>query len=381
MTMVDRSLVAFALEQVLGHVSQAQMLKRHVPDLATFEPLFIDVNFEARGGFTESLPLPAAAQASLRARREIRNRIMKRKPDAFVFNTQKPALFCPEYLLTTPSVITLDVTPRQYDEMGARYGHVPDGRGAIAWLKHRWNEWVFQRARNIFPASRWAAESLIVDYGVQPHKIRVIPPGVDVERWRPAARGASECVRILFVGGDFGRKGGRILLDWFRHAPEARSCELHIVTRSEAPAGERIHVYRAMGNNSDELVRLAQSCDIFALPTLADCFSLASLEAMAAGLPVVVSATGGIPDIFEDGTCGFMPPPGDAVAFAAAMRRLVCDSSLRLRMGLAARARVEEAFDARTNVRELVDEVQQLLAERASAASGAARNRDERVRA
>jgi glycosyltransferase involved in cell wall biosynthesis len=66
---------------------------------------------------------------------------------------------------------------------------------------------------------------------------------------------------------------------------------------------------------------------------------------MAAGLPVVASKVGGVPELVVDGETGFLPEPGDDEALASAVARLVADAGLRRRMGDSGRARVAERFD------------------------------------
>jgi glycosyltransferase involved in cell wall biosynthesis len=70
-------------------------------------------------------------------------------------------------------------------------------------------------------------------------------------------------------------------------------------------------------------------------------------EAMACELPVVASASGGIPELVEDGSCGFLLPPGDTAALAGALERLAADPELRRRLGRAGRERVLADFDLR----------------------------------
>ena len=69
------------------------------------------------------------------------------------------------------------------------------------------------------------------------------------------------------------------------------------------------------------------------------------LEAMAAGLPVVASAVGGIPELVVDGETGLLVPPGDPDALADALGKLITDPELRQRLGAAGRARAEACFD------------------------------------
>ena len=137
----------------------------------------------------------------------------------------------------------------------------------------------------------------------------------------------------------------------FRHADRA---ELHIVTRDEVPATRGVVVHRGLRNGSEDLRRLYAESDAFVLPTIADCFSIASIEAMAAGLPVAVSNVGGVADIVVDGQTGFLLPPGDDRALGNALTSLVDDEELRRGMGAAARERAVERFDARDSATRLL---------------------------
>ncbi len=67
-------------------------------------------------------------------------------------------------------------------------------------------------------------------------------------------------------------------------------------------------------------------------------------QAMAAGMPVIATAVGGVPGLVDDGVTGFVVPPGDGQAAGAALARLMSDEGLRRRMGEAARAKAEQHF-------------------------------------
>jgi glycosyltransferase involved in cell wall biosynthesis len=172
-------------------------------------------------------------------------------------------------------------------------------------------------------------------------------------------------VQLLFVGGHLERKGGHILLDVFRALRLFERADLHLVTRSEVEPSEGVFVHR-MENNSPELLRLYQQSDAFVLPTLADCFGNASIEAMAVGLPVVTTAMGGIPDIVEHGRTGYLLPPGDAQGLADVLRRLVDDPQHRGALGRAGRERAVARFDARTNAGRILDLARRLREARRS---------------
>jgi glycosyltransferase involved in cell wall biosynthesis len=83
---------------------------------------------------------------------------------------------------------------------------------------------------------------------------------------------------------------------------------------------------------------------------------------MAAGLPVVASAVGGIPELVVDGETGFLVPPGDPEALAEALRRVVADDELRRRLGAGGRERAEQLFAVEPGRRAHVALYERLLA-------------------
>lgn len=100
---------------------------------------------------------------------------------------------------------------------------------------------------------------------------------------------------------------------------------------------------------------------VFVLPSYSEGFSRAILEAMAAGLPMVVTRVGAVPDIVEDGVTGFIIEPGDVAALNDRIKRLLEDPALRARMGAAAREYCRTRFLAERVAAQVVDIVQSLL--------------------
>lgn len=351
-----RPRIAFVMERVLGHVTVAENLRHAVTALGGVEARWVETALFDSRGLPERMPgMPAFVHAGVRARLDLHRALHGWRPDVLVFNTQKPAAFCQWQMLHTPTVLMTDVTPVQYDRLADLYRHVPDRNPALRTVKHLVNRLTFHLAAGLIPYSTWTRESLIHDYGVPAERVHVIPPGIDTERWQPlATRRRSGRVRLLFVGGNFERKGGYLLLEVFRSLGLHERAELHIVTRDPVPPAPGVVVHRDLANNSPELIALYQRADVFVLPTLADCFSLASIEAMAAGLPVITTAMGGIPDIVEHGGTGYLLPPGDGRALGAALRHLIENPALRKAMGRAGRARAVAHFNARTNAGRLL---------------------------
>ncbi|MCS6922781.1 MAG: glycosyltransferase [Fimbriimonadales bacterium] len=96
---------------------------------------------------------------------------------------------------------------------------------------------------------------------------------------------------------------------------------------------------------------IINAADIFAFSSTHEGFGLAVAEAMAAGLPVVATAVGGVPELVEHGVSGLLVPNEDEDALVQALQRLVDDPALRQAMGARARAHAQERFDARAMTR------------------------------
>ena len=259
-----------------------------------------------------------------------------------------------------PYFISTDATTAQVENI-AEYGL----KATSSWqhAKHRLRDlligYCFVHAARVLPWSHWAAKAIQAEFGVPDERIEIVPPGVDLSVWHvrePVSVSQAGRTRLLFVGGDWERKGGPLLLDVFRRHFRGR-CELHLVTR-DAPADIRepdTFVYADLGPNDTRLHNLYETCDALVLPTRADCFSIASIEAMASGLPVITCPVGGIPEIVEDGASGWLVPTGDGAALRQAIEKLLADPARAREMGSRGRAIVEARFDAEHNTHRVLD--------------------------
>ncbi len=111
----------------------------------------------------------------------------------------------------------------------------------------------------------------------------------------------------------------------------------------------------------DDVPAVLTELDIFAMPSLAEGFGVAALEASATGLPVVASDVHGIPDVVDHQRTGLLVPPGDAAALAAALTTLLDDADLRTELGAAGRAFVEEHYRWQDNAEQMERLYQELL--------------------
>ncbi|MBC8139653.1 MAG: glycosyltransferase family 4 protein [Fibrella sp.] len=355
--------IGFAMEYSLGHTTHANNLKQFVRDGGSRVvcPFFVDVPFENTPvGMLARLPgvrsnwsLRASLGAYLAMRKSARGL------DAALFHTQVTSLLSAGLMRRLPSVISLDATPLQYDQIGAHYGHTVSSNASLEALKKRITERALGAARHLVTWSEWAKGSLVRDYGVLSQKVTVIPPGIDLGRWHSPnkMKRGGQPVNLLFVGGDFERKGGdtvlRALTD---HLPSHVSAHLHVVTRSEVrvPPGAPVTVHRGLGPNCDALRRLYAEADVFVFPTRADCLPLAVLEAMASGLPVITTDVGALSEAVGHGEAGLVVAPDDPASLSDAIAILASSPDLRERYSLRARQIAEQRFDGAKNYARLV---------------------------
>jgi glycosyltransferase involved in cell wall biosynthesis len=276
-------------------------------------------------------------------------------------HTQVSALFATKVMRSVPTVVSMDATPINYDSVGESYGHSRQGV-PVEWLKRRVNRHALTAAAAIVTWSRWAAESVVGDYGIQEGKVHVIRPGVNLQRFRPGSKGsAQEAVRILFVGGDFARKGGEDLLEAMHHLGDR--AELDIVTASppaHIPPDLPVRIHLGLGHGSEELYDLYRRADVFALPSRSDCLPLVIGEALASGLPVVACNVGAVSEMVIDGHNGMLIPPGAAGDLTRALRELIDSPDLRRTMGARGLAMAQHEHDVDCNASKIFELMRQL---------------------
>lgn len=375
---MTRKRAAFVMEQTLGHVTHSRNLRGVVAAYPGLDATWLPIPFDVRGP-TRLVPLLRSnwsVRASWRARQALSSAMAARPHHAVLFHTQVTSLFSVELMRRLPTIISLDATPINYDSVGRFYGHRGAGSGLIDRQKYRANRRALHAAAGLVTWSEWARQSLDQDYGIDPARVRVIAPGAarayfQIGERRPdhAATGdAARPVRLLFVGGDFHRKGGPLLLECMRGSL-ADHCELHIVTQQAVAPQRNVHVYTGLEANSPQLLRLFAEADLFVLPSLGECLAIVLMEATASGLPVITTSVGALGEAVNSGESGLLVRPGDVAALRRAIEMLVDDPPLRQRMGRAGHALARQTFDADRNGRALLD----LVVEAAETGAGPGR--------
>jgi L-malate glycosyltransferase len=254
-------------------------------------------------------------------------------------------------------VHAVDVLSNVFGLTGAALAHVPvrigarrdinPGRSAAQTAAQRA---AYSCAHVVVANARASAERLRFER-VPARKIAVVPNGIDVETFDARAL-APPLRRVVSVANLRQEKGHDVLIDAAARVvhcfPDAR---FDLV--GDGPERERLEaLVRARGlsravvfrGHVENVAAILEQADIFAHPSRTEAFPNALLEAMAAGLPVVASAVGGIPEIIEEGHTGLLVPAGDRQALADRISRLMADGDEGVRIGAAARRAVVARF-------------------------------------
>lgn len=220
---------------------------------------------------------------------------------------------------------------------------VPVKRDRDAWVRYETE--VYQNATCIFTWSEFARQSLINDYGILPQKVVVTGSagGFQIDSM-PDETPKGQVA--LFVGNDFERKGGYIMLKaWEEVRRQLPDAELWIVGPPE-PLAEAMPGVKWLGRVSDRsaLKQLFQQSSIFVLPSLFEPFPMALMEGMGMGLPAVGANAGGIPEMVIDGYTGKLVEPGNSESLAGAIAHLLSNPELTRQMGRKAHYVAKETF-------------------------------------
>jgi phosphatidyl-myo-inositol dimannoside synthase len=181
-------------------------------------------------------------------------------------------------------------------------------------------------------------------------EVTIVPNGVDLERFQPKPRHPTHGpVRLLCVGRLIERKGQRYLIAAVKRlVEEGFPVRLDLVGTGDAEAA-----YRQLVRELDleayvrfrgyipraEMPACYKAADVFVLPSYNEGMSVATLEAMASGLPVVITRTGGAAELVLEGSNGFTFPRADTVTLLEHLRHFAVHRALARQMGVASRER------------------------------------------
>lgn len=236
----------------------------------------------------------------------------------------------------------------------------------------RWLQRLAYR-RGVIPVAvaREVAASLERVYGIGNSRVvwNCIPtelyasPQTPREVWRSRQGFSAEDILLVCVARFAPQKNHDLLISAFAKGPASHP-KAHLVLAGQGALRAQLQVrvnelgltnrVHFLGLRTD-IPDVLGAADIFALSSDYEGNPLSVIEAMAAGLPIVSTAAGGVPELLQNGKEGFIVQPGRADQLSEAMMTLVNDADLRRRMGAAAAVRAKEKFDVPAMVRAYED--------------------------
>lgn len=232
----------------------------------------------------------------------------------------------------------------------------PEARLWVA-LKYRLHD-------RVIAISQGIADVLSAE-GVPPSKLRVVRSSLDPAPWQQAESRAAfaqefgvppEALWIGVVAQLIERKGHRVLFEALRRLPSRDG--LRVIVFGQGPLGEALEreaaalggIFHFAGFRKD-LARWVGALDVLAHPALMEGLGVSLLQASAAGVPIIATRAGGMPEAVANEISGLIVTPGDAGELAAALARLIGNAELRQRLGRQGRARIEREFSVEQMVR------------------------------
>jgi glycosyltransferase involved in cell wall biosynthesis len=283
---------------------------------------------------------------------QLKNDILKERWD--IVHTHAPPPFSSYYVAKAkkvghfPTVMTYHCDP----ELPIRGGGVITGM-----YRYIYGNYTLRRMDLVLAETETYAATSRAIWNVH---AKVIPPGVDTDRFNPRNKGDAIRERynlgsskvVMFVGRLTFHKGVNHLIDAASIYKDAKylivgSGPMEEALKSQAAASPNAKNIIFTGTASpDELPEYYSACDVLVLPSVTrlEAFGLVILEALASGKPVITSDMPGMREVIIDGVDGFLAEPLDAHDISEKLRMLLEDDELRKRFGANGRMKVEERF-------------------------------------
>jgi len=221
-----------------------------------------------------------------------------------------------------------------------------------------------ERADAIICLSTFARQSFL-DLGFAPDRVKVVPFGVAAPAFRPQVERPPGTFRVLAVGQINIRKGLRYLIEAFKAFRHPKK-ELWLVGPKTEQTGiedvtlpEEIQFLGVL--KGEALDRAYRSCHVLVLPTIEDGFGLVIGEALAHGLPVIATVNSGAPDLFPDGSVGYLVPIRSPEAIADKLQLLADQPELMAGLSARAVARDKGLPSWEATERKLIETLQDLV--------------------
>lgn len=256
---------------------------------------------------------------------------------------QSGVIFAPSFKpLPIPHVLYIDHTYAITKRYKAIKGLRKPLRVSSRW--ERMEKQVYSNASLILTMSSFVKDSLIVDYGIEPHKIAVVGAGPNVEIQPGPWHKRFDTRTVLFVGKDFRRKGGDVLLKAFELVKEEIKDAKLVIAGESRESKEGDVLFKGLVEPA-QIGQLYSQASCFVLPSFWEPFGISFLEAMAYKLPCVGTDTEAMPEIIKKGETGLLVSVGDAYKLAESIISVLRDESVARQMGEAGYRRIQTYFN------------------------------------
>lgn len=291
--------------------------------------------------------------ADLSSAFQIRKLLKQLKPDIFHIHGNKTALVGRLALLgkkSPPTVVTV------HNFLIFQQAPFP-----LKQLAASLERFLMRKTTQLITVSEQLKTALVKDERLPAAKIKVIHNGLDLSNWQTLNKEEirqklgleKETFVILTVGRLVAWKGHRFLINALNNPPLNAEENVKLLIAGDGPLKEELAQLIAKQGLTAKITllgyatnvpELMTAADLFVLPSLNEPFGLVLLEAMAAKLPIIATNNGGVPEIITHQQTGWLVPPQDAPALAAAICRLKSDAQLRATLALNAWQELNNRF-------------------------------------
>ncbi|MBN2309118.1 MAG: glycosyltransferase family 4 protein [Candidatus Hydrogenedentes bacterium] len=225
---------------------------------------------------------------------------------------------------------------------------------------------VFERCTAIFPRTQWAAGSVLDDYAQPPEKVQVASAGPNYLA-EPLPHGPYDTQTILYIGRDFERKGGPLILDAFRKVREQLADARLVIVGCSPPINEPgVEIVGPIVKDSagglERILELYSRASLFCIMSYYEPFGIVVIEAQNCYVPCVVPAQFAFTEMVVDGVTGRHVKEYDAGLLADTLLELLSDPARLEAMGRAAHAHVHANFTWDVAARRIHERIQRDLA-------------------
>lgn len=208
---------------------------------------------------------------------------------------------------------------------------------------------IYQRSAGVFVFSDFVKNSLVNDFGIAPTRVHTVYAGVNLKVPATLPEGGIKEPIILFIGRDFERKGGPLLIEAFRHVrtvmPRAKLIIAGASPSVDLPGVEVVgFIDKHSADGERRLADLFSRAAVFTMPSHFEPFGIVYAEAMHFGLPCVAVNRCAMPEIVTHGQTGLLVQPDHARALANALLEVLQNPTRARAMGMAGRQKAKEWF-------------------------------------